>query len=426
MVVPTVDVIGKDARTTHCGGWGMTGTAMAVPEESIHPGITHAATRRALIDGVLSGAHETMRFPHLAGARMITAADLVDEEYDPGDLDPRTAGTVVVGHLLVDGGEAQAVVVDGETGRVFSLSMYAPEHAELHPLAPSIDALARFLTAIAEFGALSGRFTPLRGRTGAQVVEEASALLLSVFTQEDWGEDGWGDVEWDGEVPSVWRIASLFRPMALIAAPGRGLRLDLPADFIEAEFGAEEVVRIARADLPEELEHEPTRRFLAEVGLPRHGLMFWLDEPGDILKTLAVHRAEIRANPELQHLQLTGELPEGSDRLLVVGGLMHDFDALVDGRTGMVHYALIDDETVTPVNADVSTLAFTVWMHSRQQKLEEEHDLMGSTGEFYHELADTMVAVLASADPIACLPAAGHDDYRYWPEVFHDEAGGVL
>ncbi|MFD6274346.1 SUKH-4 family immunity protein [Streptomyces sp. NPDC060209] len=426
VVVRTVDAIGN--TTTYEALWGcvMTGTGIAVPEESIHPDITHGATRRSLVDGVLPGAHEIIRFPHLSDARMVTAVHLVDEQYDPGDLDPRTAGTVVVGHLLSEGSEAQAVVVDGETGRVFSLHMHAPEYAELHPLAPSLDALARFLAAVDELTTLSGRFGHLKGRTGAPVVEEASALLLSVFTDEEWGEGGWGDVEWAGEVPSVWRMAALFRPMALIAAPGRGLRLDLPPDFIEEEFGTDEVVRIAPADLPEALEHEPTRRFLAEVGLPRHGLMLWLDEPQDMLKTLTAARAETRANPELQHLHGTGTLPEGSDHLLVIGGLIHDFDAIVDGRTGLVNYALIDDEKVTPVNADVSTLAFTVWMHSRQQKLQEEFELAGSTGEFYHEVADTMVGVLATADPVACLPATGPDDFRYWPEVFHDEAGGVL
>lgn len=31
-----------------------------------------------------------------------------------------------------------------------------------------------------------------------------------------------------------------------------------------------------------------------------------------------------------------------------------------------------------------------------------------------------------STDPVACRPADGPDDNRYWPEVFHDEAGGVL
>ncbi|MFJ8749544.1 SUKH-4 family immunity protein [Streptomyces sp. NPDC102441] len=404
----------------------MKGTAVAVPEESIHPGITHRATRRALVGGVLSGGQDVIRFRHLSGERMVTAVHLVEEKDDPADLDPHIAGTVVVGHLLIEGDEAQAVVVDGETGRAFSLQMTAARYAGLHPLAPSLDALARFLEALGELDSLSGRFGHLEGRTGVPVAEEASSILLSVFKAEDWGEDGWGDVEGDGGVPPVWRIAALFRPMALIAAPGRGLRLDLPPDFIEEEFGTGEVVRIAPAELPEVLEHEPTRRFLAEVGLPRDGLMFGLDEPADMLRTMTAARAENMARPELQHLRITGALPEGSDHLLVIGGLMHDFDAIVDGRTGVVHYALIDDETVTPVNADVSTLAFTVWMHSRQQKLAEEYELTGSMGEFYHQLADTMVAVLSTADPIACLPAAGPDDYRYWPEVFHDEAGGVL
>ncbi|MEU1486337.1 SUKH-4 family immunity protein [Streptomyces sp. NPDC005752] len=404
----------------------MTGTGIAVLEESIHPGITHRGTRRSLVRGVLPGGQEIMRFPQLSESRMVTAVALVEEGDDPGVLDPRIAGTVVVGHLVIDGYEAQAVVVDGETGRVFSLSMSAPQYAELHPLAPSLDALGRFLTAVGELGTLSGRFAHLQGRVGAPVVEEASVLLRSVFTDENWGVEGWGDVEWEGEVPSFWRMAALIRPMALIAAPGRGLLLDLPADFVEEEFGPDEVVRLDPADLPAALEHEPTRRFLSEVGLPKDGLMFWLDAREDILRPMTVVSAERQADPALRDLGITGKLPEDADRFLVIGGLMHDFDTVVDGRTGLVHYALIDDDTPTPVNGDVSTLAFTVWMHSRQQKLEEEYELAGSMGEFYHQVAETMIAVLAAADPVACLPATGPDDYRYWPEVFHDEAGGVL
>ncbi|MDF6019569.1 SUKH-4 family immunity protein [Streptomyces sp. JH34] len=280
--------------------------------------------------------------------------------------------------------------------------------------------------AVGELTTLTGRFAHLQGRFGGPVVEEASALLRSVLTDEIWGEDGWGDVEWEGEMPSFWRTAALIRPLALVAAPGRGLRLDLPADFIEEEFGAEGVVRLSPGDLPDALEHEPTRRFLVEVGLPRDGLLFGAEAREDILNSMTAVCAERMENPALRHLGIAGTLPEDSDHLLLIGGLMHDFDTVVDGRTGLVHYTLIDDDTVTPVNADVSTLAFTVWMHSRQRKLEEEYELTGDMGEFYHQVADTMVAVLATADPVACLPATGPDDYRYWPEVFHDEAGGVL
>ncbi|MEU8171840.1 hypothetical protein AB0C14_03100 [Microbispora hainanensis] len=37
-----------------------------------------------------------------------------------------------------------------------------------------------------------------------------------------------------------------------------------------------------------------------------------------------------------------------------------------------------------------------------------------------------VLATLAAVDPVACLPPAGADDFRFWPEVFHDAAGGVL
>ncbi|MFF3313910.1 SUKH-4 family immunity protein [Streptomyces sp. NPDC003035] len=112
-----------------------------------------------------------------------------------------------------------------------------------------------------------------------------------------------------------------------------------------------------------------------------------------------------------------------ADRLICLGSLIHDFEVVIDGRTGLLSYRSYDDAATTPVNADVSTLAFTIWMFSREQRLDEEP---GFTRDFYHQLADTMIEVLASVDPVACLPSTGEDDYRYWPGVFHDEAGGVL
>ncbi|MEV3990996.1 SUKH-4 family immunity protein [Streptomyces sp. NPDC049837] len=211
--------------------------------------------------------------------------------------------------------------------------------------------------------------------------------------------------------------------MALIARPGRGLRLDLPVGIMEEEFGAEEIVRVDPADMPAGLEHGPTRRFLAEVGLPKDGLMFWLGDEDTLLETVTEERERLRRDPRLRHLPAGDTLPADIGRLLVLGGLMHDFDIVIDGRTGAVHYLECGADTAVPVNADISTLAFTVWMHSREQKLDKEH---GLTDDFYHQLADTMVAVLASVDPVACLPATGPDDYRYWPEVFHDQAGAVL
>lgn len=409
----------------------MAGTHITVPEHALPAAITHEPTRRWLTAAGVPASHELMCFPRLADGTVVTVPHLVEKDDDPADLDPYVAGLLAVGHLFSEGGAAEDIVLDGATGRVFTLHMSAARFAEVNPLAPSLEALARILSAVDELTARQGLFADLAERTGAEAVEEATARLLTVVTDQDWSDDGWGTAgapaEWDHTVPAFWRIAALFRPMPLIAGPGRGLRLDLPKELMEDEFGPGAIVRLAPADLPAALRHAPTRRFLAEVGLPKDGLMFCLDSPDTLLETLTADRERSRNDPRLQHLyDGTDRLPADSDHLLVLGGLMHDFTVVLDGRTGEVHYLEYDADTVTPVNADISTLAFTIWMHSREEKLEEAHDLTGKFGDFYHQLAATMVSVLASVDPVACVPPAHPDDYRYWPEVFHDEAGGVL
>ncbi|WP_031506289.1 SUKH-4 family immunity protein [Streptomyces megasporus] len=412
----------------------MADRPVTVGEDTLHPAITHAATRRVLTREGLPAEHGLTRFAPVAEARLVTVPHLVAAEADPTDLDPYIAELVVIGHLAVREEETQEVVLDGATGRVFSLYLWdkSPGNAELYPLAPSLATLTDFLTAVDDFEARRGPFRHLAGRTGPEAVAEASELLLSVFAGADWGSGDWGPVGdragWGHPVPVFWRIAALIRPLALIAGPGDGLRLDLPRQVLEEAFGADRIVRVAPEELPGELVHEPTRRFLTEVGLPRDGLMFGLDgEEDDLLRPLPEVDARYRAMPELRHLfrdpESADHLPADADHLLSIGGLIHDFDVLLDGRTGKVLYGQLGDSAVTPVNADVSTLAFTVWTHHREQVLNEEHDF---TQDFYHELADTMIGVLASLDPVACLPPEGPDDFRYWPEVFHDEAGGVL
>ncbi|MEV3990997.1 SUKH-4 family immunity protein [Streptomyces sp. NPDC049837] len=153
----------------------------------IHPNITHEPTRRWLAGGRLPESPEPVRFTRLAEGRAVTASHLVDEEYDPAELDPYIAGLVAVGHLPVDGLDAQDVVVDGETGRVFSLEMYSPRYARILPLAPSLEVLARLLAAVDELATLSGRFAGLAGRSGAEVVEAATERLLAVFVDEGAG-----------------------------------------------------------------------------------------------------------------------------------------------------------------------------------------------------------------------------------------------
>ncbi|MGX1506866.1 UNVERIFIED_CONTAM: hypothetical protein RKD43_005491 [Streptomyces graminofaciens] len=408
----------------------MSANTVTVPKDMLHPAITHEATRRWLTTAGLP-VEGPIRFTPATGAGMRTLRQYVaDEGGDSAQLDRHIAELLLIGHLCGDEGcDGDEVVLDGSTGRVFSMWLYtkSPEGAKLFPLAPSLDALVRFVTAVCDFASLRGAFAALAGRTGAEAVAEASALLMSVFTEEEWGESGWGSAVdpagWEYAVPAFWRMIAVIRPMALIAGPGQGLRLELPKGLLDEEFGADGIVRVAPSEIPAVLTHEPTRRFLTDVGLPRDAQMFCMD-PEDLLVPLPDDRERSKQNPAHQHLWNGSDtLPPDAEHLLVLGGLMHDFTVLLDGRTGEVHYAEYDADRVVPVNADVSTLAFTVWLHNRERQIDEEHDF---TDDFYYPLAVTMTDTLAAVDLVACLPARGPDDFRYWPEVFHDCAGGVL
>ncbi|WP_328681836.1 SUKH-4 family immunity protein [Streptomyces sp. NBC_00322] len=399
----------------------MSATSIVVPAHALPASITHEATRRRLTGPGLPAEHGLIRFGPLAESRVVPVPDLLAEGADPGKLDPYIADLLLIGHLRCEEYDAQEVVLDGATGRVFTMYLFegSPGLIDVIPLAPSVDALARFLAHVDDFRLMRGRFAALAVRTGTAVVAEASALLMSVFSDEDWGHDGWGSAgtpsAWGHPIPAFWRIAALIRPLALVAGPGGGLRLDLPTGLLDEEFGPDQMVRIEPSALPAALVHEPTRRFLTEVGLPKVELMFGLWRDESLLRTLAELATPMDED--------SCRMPADADNLVGLGSLIHDFEVVIDGRTGLLSYHLYGDDTTTPVNADISTLAFTMWMYSREQRLDEEHDF---TQDFYHQLADTMAEVLSSVDPVACLPSTGEDDYCYWPEVFHDEAGGVL
>ncbi|MFD7233605.1 SUKH-4 family immunity protein [Streptomyces sp. NPDC059881] len=399
----------------------MSATSIVMPTHTLHPSITHEATRRRLTGHGLPAEHGLIRFAPLAESRVVPVPDLLATGANPGKLDPFIADLLLIGNVRCEQSDAQEVVLDGATGRVFSMYLFedSPSLIEVLPLAPSVDALARFLAHVDDFQLMRGRFAPLAGRTGTDVAAEASALLTSAFTDEDWGDDGWGRAgaqsAWDHPLPAFWRIAAVIRPLALVAGPGEGLRLNLPEGLLDEEFGPEEVVRVDSSVLPAALVHEPTRRFLIEVGLPKVELIFGLWRDESLFRTLAESGSSTDDD--------SCRMPADADSLVCLGSLIHDLEVVIDGRSGLLSYHPYGDDTTTPVNADISTLAFTLWMYSREQQLDEEHDF---TQNFYHQLADAMTEVLASVDPIACLPSTGEDDFRYWPEVFHDEAGGVL
>jgi hypothetical protein len=117
------------------------------------------------------------------------------------------------------------------------------------------------------------------------------------------------------------------------------------------------------------------------------------------------------------------ELPYGADHLIRLGHLDESNSLVVEGTTGTVLNWNEPEARLFPLNTDVSTLAFTLWLLHREQAIDAAsgHAL---TTDTHDQLAMTMLQVLASVDPTG-VAAAGRDGRHYWTEVLRDGAGAV-
>ncbi|GGW77489.1 SUKH-4 family immunity protein [Streptomyces lomondensis] len=382
------------------------GTAViTLTEAELDPWVTHASTRHWLTGPGLPSDSGVLTF---AGLRREGLRTVGDSTGDPDDrLSAELREQLVIGGLLGPAGlETESVLLDGATGEISTTHFLhdRPDLMDRRPLAPSLRTLVRFAEATDELAGLRGQFASYAGRYGLKAVAEASQHLLAVF------RDGT-----DGEPAPFWKMAALIRPLSLVAGRGgtSGLSLDLPHRLLDQEFGPGKVARFEDVDFPSTLTHEPTRRFLREVGLPEDAHVFSLDT--DVpLATLAEYYAETGAPTEL---------PSGAHRLIRLGHLIEDNSLVIDGETGAVLNWSEPEATLYPLNTDVSTLAFTLWLLHRERAIDaqSDHEL---TTDTYDQLAMTMLQVLSAVDPTGVT--AGGARRHYWTDAFQDEAGGVL
>jgi hypothetical protein len=382
--------------------------AITLTEDQLDPYVTHAPTRRWLTGPGLPVDSGLFTFEELCREGLRTVGESTG---DPDDrLAARLREQLVMGALLDPRGlETESVLLDGATGEIATTHFLhdRPDLMDSRPLAPSLGMLTRFETAADELAGLRGQFASYAGRHGPKAAEEASRHLLAVF------EEGTG-----GEVPPFWKMAALIRPLSLVAGPGMGsgLALDLPSRLLDREFGHGEVWRFEDVDFPSTLTHEPTRRFLRETGLPENGVLFHLDT--DVpLPTLAEHYA---------HQGPDGfdptRLPCRASHLIRLGHLVEYNSLVIDGETGAVLNWSEPEATLHPLNTDVSTLAFTLWLLHREKAM--DGDLAGElTTHAYDQLATTMIHTLSTVDPTGTATEPG---LHYWTQAFQDEASGVL
>ncbi|MGW5614855.1 SUKH-4 family immunity protein [Streptomyces sp. NPDC003877] len=378
---------------------------ITLTESELDPWVTHASTRHWLTGPGLPAGSGVLSFAELRREGLRTVAD------STGDPDDRLAAELreqlVIGGLLDPAGlETESVLLDGATGEISTTYFLhdRPDLMDRRPLAPSLRTLVRFAEATDELAGLRGQFASYAGRFGLKAVAEASQHLLSVF------RDGA-----DGEPAPFWKMAALIRPLSLVAGRAGvcGLSLDLPHRLLDQEFGPGKVARFEDVDFPAALTHEPTRRFLREVGLPEDAHVFSPDT--DVpLATLAEYHADA---------DTPVDVPAGAHHLLRLGHLVEGHSLVVDGATGAVLDWSESQATLHPLNTDVSTLAFTLWLLHRERAIDaaSDHEL---TTDAYDQLAMTMLQVLATVDPTGITTPAS--SRHYWTATFQDEAGGVL
>ncbi|MEU1302472.1 SUKH-4 family immunity protein [Streptomyces shenzhenensis] len=365
--------------------------------------ITHAPTRGLLAGPGLPDDSDLLTFAPLRTAGLRTLGDAVD---GPARLAGELRDRLVIGELVGPSGvQAESILLDGSTGEITTAYLFAP--TDSRPLAPSLATLLRFAAVTEELAGLRGRFASYAGRYGTRTATEVSRRLLALFEEDT-----------DGEVPPYWKAAALIRPLALVAGPGtaQGLTLDLPGRLLDEEFGPGRVARFEEVDFPAALTHEPTRRFLRETGLPEDAALFRLDT--DVpLPTLTEYYTDERSGEYPLEA-----LPAHAGRLIRLGHLVEDNSLVVDGSTGAILNFSEPEAALYPLNTDISTLAYTLWLLHHERTI-DEHLGNELTTEAYDQLAATMLRTLTSIDP---TPTTTDADWHYWTELFQDEAGGVL
>ncbi|MFF3914958.1 SUKH-4 family immunity protein [Streptomyces sp. NPDC001852] len=377
--------------------------AITLTEAELDRYVTHAPTRGLLAGPGLPTDTDLLTFSPLRTHGLRTLADAADGPFRVAD---ELRDRLVIGELLNPAGMArESILLDGGTGELTTAYLFDPSRPR--PFAPSLAMLLRFAAVTEELAGLRGRFASLAGRYGPETAAEATRRLLSLF------QEGAA-----GEVPPYWKAAALIRPLALVAGPGTasGLTLDVPARLLDQEFGQGRVVRFEEVDFPATLTHEPTRRFLSETGLPEEAVLFHTDT--DVpLPTLREYVTE-----ECADTYAWGELPAHADHLIRLGRLTEGNSLLIDGRTGAVLTFSEPEAALHPLNTDVSTLAFTLWLLHHERTI-DEHLGNELTTAAYDQLAAAMLHTLSSVDPTATAPGT---DWHYWTDLFQDEAGGLL
>ncbi|WP_406285752.1 SUKH-4 family immunity protein [Embleya sp. NBC_00896] len=293
--------------------------------------------------------------------------------------------SIVLGEYGLPCTAAGTVLLDGATGRVYEQGRYGG------PGRMSVDVS----TLVRDAGIVEAIRT---GRGPIRTAEELFALLAGTEPEIELGG-------------SFWHTSFALWQLSRAAVPGEGLAVRITPAMLDLVY-ENEFAGYAEEQVPAAIVHEPTRRFLREVGLVDAWAYLDMRSDGKPLPTLAELAAERRADWDD-----APEPPADAEHLVVLGYVSEDGDLLVDGRTGVVRrwYYGGDEPAMDTLNTDLSALAFTMWVVGRMRQQSARF------GMAVHDVWETIaVDLLSSVDPGAWAEPSG-----YWENMILDGINGL-
>ncbi|HEV7933402.1 MAG TPA: SUKH-4 family immunity protein [Actinomadura sp.] len=196
---------------------------------------------------------------------------------------------------------------------------------------------------------------------------------------------------------------------------------------LAALFGEDDVWRPPESELPLEISHEPTRRFLSGVGLPAELRNGFLSLDSDVLEGRLETLPQVYE--ELGEIrEWTWRIPEGGKHWYVLGGFFGG-DVAVDGATGRVWFLPEWDGPPQPMHSGVDALAYFMYALERDRPLysyeharavEDDDASPDDEIDVYEKAARKLVVELREIDPTPFT----EEDAGPWTQAFEDIAGG--
>ncbi|MFC4009400.1 SUKH-4 family immunity protein [Nonomuraea purpurea] len=198
------------------------------------------------------------------------------------------------------------------------------------------------------------------------------------------------------------RLAGAVEPIAplpLVRPP-----ITLTRDLLESLYGEAGVTRLSPDEIHPAITHEPTRRFLAEIGLSVNGV--FQDGPFQVKPV-----TEWWSEENLRELRACVGLPGDLGTVFMLDDL-HTWCLLLDGGTGLVYEVPEGLESALVAHRSIESYAYFAYVIHRERRLWCDE---GSHFDAAYWCAEDLVLELHTYEP---QTMAGDD--RLWPVTLLD------